>query len=273
MTRRLRAERPTRRERSAVTTDDEQPARPGGAPIREAARVGRAAPDQPSSPARRSTGHRHVVAQAGELQFERVFFSDAVFAIAATLLVFNIKIPAAVGTGTALARFGRGLDQENGRILSWALSFYMIGRYWIAHHTMFRYIRHLDRRLIALNLLFLACIAFLPYATAVLGTWGGTSPGVAFYAAATAAVGLAQGAIWFHAARGDRLTVPGVSASLRNAWMLNLLQTPIVFLVSIPVAFVSPVIAVCLWALSLLVRRVLRRRVQAALDELDTATT
>jgi hypothetical protein len=35
---------------------------------------------------------------------------------------------------------------------------------------------------------------------------------------------------------------------------------------------VSPVIAVCLWALSLLVRRVLRRRVQAALDELDTAT-
>jgi hypothetical protein len=132
---------------------------------------------------------------------------------------------------------------------------------------------HLDRRLIALNLLFLACVAFLPYATAVLGTWGNTSPGVAFYAAATAAVGLAQGAIWFHAARGDRLTVPGVSASLCSAWMLNLLQTPIVFLVPIPVAFVSPVIDVCLWALSLLVRRVLRRRVQAALDELDTATT
>jgi hypothetical protein len=73
---------------------------------------------------------------------------------------------------------------------------------------------HLDRRLIALNLLFLACVAFLPYATAVLGTWGNTSPGVAFYAAATAAVGLAQGAICFHAARGDRLTVPGVSAGL-----------------------------------------------------------
>jgi uncharacterized membrane protein len=169
-----------------VTTDDEQPARQRDAPIQEAGRVGRA---------------RHVVAQAGELQFERVvFFSDAVFAIAATLLVFNIRIPAAVGTGTALARFGRGLDQESGRILSWALSFYMIGRYWIAHHTMFRYFRHLDRRLIALNLLFLACVAFLPYATAVLGTWGDSSPGVAFYAAATAAVGLSQGAIWFHAA-------------------------------------------------------------------------
>jgi uncharacterized membrane protein len=253
-----------------VTTDDEQPGRPGEAPIQDAGRLGRAAPHHAASPARRSTGHRHIVARAGELQFERVvFFSDAVFAIAATLLIFNIKIPAAVGTGTALARFGRGLDEENGRILSWALSFYMIGRYWIAHHTMFRYLRHLDRRLIALNLLFLALVAFLPYATAVLDT----SPGVAFYAAATAAVGLAQGAIWFHAARGDRLTVPGVSASLRNAWMLNLLQTPIVFLVSIPVAFVSPVVAVCLWALSLLVRRVLRRRVQAALDELDTATT
>jgi hypothetical protein len=74
-------------------------------------------------------------------------------------------------------------------------------------------------------------------------------------------------------ARGGRLTVPGIPAALGNAYLLNLLQTPLVFLVSIPVAFLSPLIAECLWALILPVRQVLRRRVQAALDEVDTATT
>jgi len=131
----------------------------------------------------------YLHASSGELEFERVaFFSDAVFAIAVTLLIINIHVPAAVGTGPALARFVHGLGQELGPILSWALSFYVVARVWIGHHTLFRYLREIDARLLGLNLGFLALVAFLPYATAVLRDWGSTSRGAAFYAASMAAV-------------------------------------------------------------------------------------
>jgi uncharacterized membrane protein len=169
---------------------------------------------------RRPSSGLYVLASSGELEFERVaFFSDAVFAIAVTLLIINLHVPASVGAGPALARFARGLGQETGRIVSWALSFYVVGRYWVGHHTLFRYLRRIDQRLIAWNLLFLAFVAFLPYATAVLGDWGNTGPGAAFYAASMAAVGLTQAAIWFHARRAG-LTSPEMSPSWpgRTCW-------------------------------------------------------
>jgi TMEM175 potassium channel family protein len=108
----------------------------------------------------------------------------------------------------------------------------VVGRVWIGHHTLFRYLRRIDQRLMGLNLLFLALVAFLPSATAVLGDWGDTGPGTAFYAASIAAVGLTQGALWFHARRAG-LTTPDLSPELSKAYLLSLLTLPAVFLVSI----------------------------------------
>ena len=221
-------------------------------------------PDAPEG--RRPGSGLYVSAGSGELEFERVaFFSDAVFAIAVTLLIINIHVPVSVGTGTALARFGRGIGRELGTLVSWALSFYVVGRVWIGHHTLFRYLRRIDRRLISLNLLFLAFVAFLPYVTAVLGAWGNTAPGAAFYAAGIAAVGLIQGALWFHARRAG-LTTPDLSPELSKAYLLSLLTLPVVFLVSIPVAFLSPVAAQVMWGVIAIFRNVLRRRIHAALS-------
>jgi uncharacterized membrane protein len=212
-----------------------------------------------------------VVANAGELEFERViFFSDAVFAIAITLLVINIRVPAPVGRAPTLAQFARGLSGETGRILSWALSFYVVGRYWTNHHAMFRHVAGFDRRLVGLNLVLLACVAFMPYATNVMGEWGYSSPGAASYAACLATVGLAQSAIWFHAARGG-LTAPRVPQRLANRYLVVLLQPPVVFLASIPVAFVSPLAAECLWGLNVVTWRLMRRRVEAAPDQTQAA--
>ena len=92
-----------------------------------------------------------------------VFFSDGVMAIAITLLVVELSIPAATeDVGDAL------LDRWP-QMLSFVLSFLVIGIFWMAHHRIFRYVANLDQRLIWLNLLFLMCVAFLPFPTAVLG--------------------------------------------------------------------------------------------------------
>ncbi|HXZ74928.1 MAG TPA: TMEM175 family protein, partial [Streptosporangiaceae bacterium] len=125
------------------------------------------------------------LAVAGNLEYDRVlFFSDAVFAIAITLLVVDIRVPDVV------VNAGQEIKDSNGRILSFAISFLVIGLFWMAHHRLFRYITALDRSLMFLNLLFLGTIAFLPYPTALLFAGSTRHPAApAFYASCVAGAG------------------------------------------------------------------------------------
>src|ERR1700723_51476 len=92
-----------------------------------------------------------------KLGFERfIFFSDAVFAIAITLLVLDLKVPNA--DAFALAPLIP-------KLLGFGISFYVIGRYWLAHHQLFEAVEGYDGLLLGANLWFLASIAFLPFPT------------------------------------------------------------------------------------------------------------
>ncbi len=125
------------------------------------------------------------------MELERlVFFSDAVMAIAITLLVVELSIPAATeDVGDAL------LDRWP-QMLSFVLSFLVIGIFWMAHHRIFRYVARIDQRLIWLNLLFLMCVAFLPFPTAVLGDHDDSQGAIVFYACAVGLTGAVLASIW-----------------------------------------------------------------------------
>jgi len=195
------------------------------------------------------------LAVAGNLEYDRVlFFSDAVFAIAITLLVVDIRVPDIV-TDTA-----QELSADKGRIVSFAISFLVIGLFWMGHHRLFRYIAALDRRLIFINLLFLGTIAFLPYPTALLFA-GGTrqTTGPVFYAACVAVAGLMELAVWLYATHAKGLVPASVSPALRRYELGQLLPTPVVFLLSIPVAFIAPGVAPFTWILLVPIARILPR--------------
>src|SRR5215468_9602582 len=137
---------------------------------------------------------------AGNLEYDRVlFFSDAVFAIAITLLVVDIRVP---DLTSGVVDASRALHDARYKILGFVISFLVIGLFWMGHHRLFRYITALDRPLIFLNLLFLGTIAFLPYPTALLFV-SSTSQVAAtvFYAACVAGAGLAELAVWVYAIR------------------------------------------------------------------------
>jgi uncharacterized membrane protein len=89
-----------------------------------------------------------------------------------------------------------------------ALSFAVIGLFWIAHHGLFRHIKGFNRPLIMLNLLFLGCIAFLPYPTSLISAAGDQVPATLFYAASIIAAGLAEAAVWLYALRIRELACP-----------------------------------------------------------------
>jgi uncharacterized membrane protein len=196
---------------------------------------------------------------AGRLEYDRVlFFSDAVMAIAITLLVVDLRVPDVV------LNAGDQLHDDKGRILGFAISFLVIGLFWMGHHRLFRYITALDRPVIFLNLLFLGTIAFLPYPTALL--FASSTKQVAatvFYAACVAGAGLMELAIWLYALRADGLVPASISPASRRYVTALILPTPVVFGLSIPVAFVAPGVAPFTWILLVPIGRLLPRIMRA----------
>src|SRR5271169_5837162 len=96
-------------------------------------------------------------------------FSDGVFAIAITLLVLEIKIPA-----PGAAPLARQLVRQWPSYVSFVIGFLVIGIMWINHHRMFTTIKRSDTVLMLLNLLLLLGVTALPFPTAVLAAHLGT---------------------------------------------------------------------------------------------------
>lgn len=179
-----------------------------------------------------------------ELGLERlVFFSDAVIAIAITLLAIEIRLPA-LPEGAPLAPALWALWP---RYLSFGISFIVIGTYWIAHHNMFEYIDRYTPTLLWLNLLFLMCIAFTPFPTAVVGEYGTTAGAQIFYAGSVVVTGGVKLILWAYAARERRLLEGEITAAQIRAVAVRGVITPLVFLISIPFAFVHFSVPIVLW--------------------------
>lgn len=166
-------------------------------------------------------------------------FSDAVIAIAITVLVLDIKVP-----HSASGRLVHDLAQIWPSYVAYVLSFAVIGIMWVSHHSMFERIKHVDRALLFLNLWLLLGIGFLPFPTALLAEYarqGGSNShaAAAVYSATMMFIGFAFLSIWLHLARhpsllGERAN----SASVRRSVHLSLVS-PIVYGSSIGLAFIS----------------------------------
>jgi uncharacterized membrane protein len=96
-----------------------------------------------------------------------VFFSDAVFAIAITLLVIEIH-PPHFPRGTSDHDHIAGLAQLIPAFLGYFISFAVVGNFWMGHHRAFSLASHYHPRILAWNMSLLCAIAFMPFATAYL---------------------------------------------------------------------------------------------------------
>lgn len=103
-----------------------------------------------------------------DFQVERVvLFSDAVFAIAITLLIIEIKVPEIHSDSITEHSFLQGLLSLLPKFLGFVLSFFIIGLYWFIHHKMFGHVINYTNKLIWLNMVFLFSIVLMPFTTAV----------------------------------------------------------------------------------------------------------
>ena len=177
-----------------------------------------------------------------------MFFSDAVFAIAITLLALEIRLPGGEGALTD-DELSRQLLSLWPKYLAYAISFFVIGTFWLGHHRRFRFIRRYDRRLLLINLFLLLLVAFIPFPTAVISEYTNRTATI-FYALIMTLTGLMSGAIWWYAAWHDRLIDPNMDRRHRRYERLAPLVIPGIFLFSIGLAFIDPDLARYSWALT-----------------------
>jgi uncharacterized membrane protein len=180
-----------------------------------------------------------------------MFLSDGVFAIALTILVLDIKLPASFDAFHFLpSQLLKALEGLQSNIFAYIISFIVIGLSWRAHNLIFRYVKRYDTNIFWLNLLLLLSVAFIPFPTAVLAL-GINIVSVVFYASClTIAEGL-EAALWIYAirVRKNRLIDEDLNPHLIMYHSILFLVAPLVFLLSIGLAFIAPGVALLSWIL------------------------
>jgi uncharacterized membrane protein len=194
----------------------------------------------------------------GPVEADRVLaFSDAVFAIAITLLTLNLQVP----PGLQGADFTRALHQVLPALGAYVLSFVILGQLWLAHHRIFGVVARVDHALLLRNLAFLGLLAVMPFPVRLLSDYPHRPLAVAIYAVAFITAMQLQRLVWLDLTRPehrDLLRVP-VPDEVRTGFGRVLLGLLVVFGAAVPVGMFAPRYATLVWAVIIPLRLLVGR--------------
>ena len=168
-------------------------------------------------------------------------FSDGVFAIVITLLILEIKVPPihSMQPGEIAHELPHKLWELHPVFITYILSFFIVGTFWVAHHNIFKLILRTDRMFMWINLVLLMCVAFIPFPTALVGEYLDQPIAVAIYGATLIACSLSLLWMWTYATSGHRLVSDDLAPSLISHVRGQMLLAPPVYLTAIGLAYVN----------------------------------
>lgn len=176
-----------------------------------------------------------------------IFFSDAVFAIAITLLALDVRLPD-LPQGASDDTLLRALLQIGPQYFGYVVSFTVIGLIWMGHHRVYRMIGSYDRMLMLLDLLQLMVVAFIPFPTRLIGEFGASSRvATIFYALVLIASGITAALLWLYVLTHRWLLKEGANMPQARQALGELLLMPALFAVSALVALWSVDVAWIIW--------------------------
>ncbi|MBW4888834.1 DUF1211 domain-containing protein [Mucilaginibacter sp. HMF5004] len=116
-----------------------------------------------------------------DFQIDRIIlFSDAVFAIAITLLIIEIKVPE-IHEHSSNAAILQGLYNLTPKFIGFIISFFVIAVFWRSHHRVFGFVNQYSEKLIWLNIFFLFSIVLMPFSSAYYSEYSGLNIPYYFY--------------------------------------------------------------------------------------------
>jgi uncharacterized membrane protein len=188
----------------------------------------------------------HEKSELGGLTKNRMeTLTDGVFAIAMTLMVFNIHIPQLEGAAVA------GLSHQ--LLLLWSsffiygVTFAVLAIFWIGHHSHFYFVHHIDRNSIWINMTFLLFITTFPFSAALLGAYPGQRVAVICYGVNLSLAALLLYCHLSYATGRGNLIGPKKDDVGRRLAKQRLLACPLLCCVSIVLSFFHPLLASMLY--------------------------
>jgi uncharacterized membrane protein len=180
-------------------------------------------------------------------------FTDGVMAVAITLLVLNLEVPT-LQHGESL---GDALIDELPSLGAYLLAFALVGRFWVIHHNLFQTLRAFDQTLMTLNLAFLALIVLMPFSADLYDAYTDEPLAAAVLGATLGLAALTNRAMSTHVLRRGLIREEH-RADAKLAAPVGLGLT-VIFLLSVPAAFITVHLAEALWVSTIVLRYPLRR--------------
>jgi uncharacterized membrane protein len=178
-----------------------------------------------------------------------VSFSDGVFAIAVTLLVFNLKVPQ-ISPADAHLLLPQMIKHMLPNFTTYVLSFLLIAIYWTFHHRILNVVTHIDTTFLWLNICYLLLISFIPFPAALFGSYPNETFSFIFYILSMILVNVVTMMMLAYASYKNRLISKELPGAIVKYLFYRQFTTVLIFLLSIPLALYKLQIAqYCLFIL------------------------
>ena len=138
------------------------------------------------------------------------------------------------------------------KILSYAISFLILAIYWSGHHRQFHYIKHSDRVLVWINIMFLMFISILPFSTSLLGEYREQQISIFVYGSNSIIIAGLLYIQWRYATYHHRLVDENLDPFIKRTLSSRVLFGIIIYLIAIGVSFVFVQLSVFLFTLILI---------------------
>jgi uncharacterized membrane protein len=160
--------------------------------------------------------------------------SDGVFAIVLTLMVFQIRVP-----DVSPEQLWPRLMKQAPEFYSYAISFILVGIYWVAHHNMYHLVKRSTRPLLWMNLVFLMFVGFVPYSVALVGRYADIQRVMIIYGVHLMIISGLLFLQWWYVTRHKELLVTTLNPQFVRSVDLKILQAPVVCVLAILTSFIS----------------------------------
>ena len=181
-------------------------------------------------------------------------FSDGVFAVAITLLVFNLQVPHLATGAISVTTLGGELLKQWPSYLTFVTSFATILIMWASHHSIFKLVYKADTPFLFANGLLLLLVTIVPFPTSLVTEYLRTPAAAlacAVYAGVFVVINVAYNLLWWAAVRQRGLLHPAVTPSQVKRLTRNILLGLPVYLLATLLAFWYPYVSLglcsCLW--------------------------
>jgi len=163
-------------------------------------------------------------------------FSDGVFAIAVTLLVFNLKVPH-IPADKVHEQLCDAILGMLPNFTTYVITFLLVALYWTFHHRMLNLVTHIDTPFLWMNIGYLLSISFIPFPAMLFGTYPKETVSFVFYIGSMIVIAALSMLMLAYASYNSRLTAKELPVAVVKYLFFRQFTSVIVFMLSIPIAF------------------------------------